>query len=328
MTNPPTTTQSHKPTIPAGGRAVGAQWATTIALALIAAGFSVINPALLIFVPLAFLLIALEPRRSWLALIGVMLLIVTFVGQSGGALWWFGRGWALMLSAWFVVAVALLPHWPFIMRALAAIAGTAVSAALLFLVNRTGWESLDWTVGTQLRNGAADVLAFWGARFGDQPWVADMTRAVYRFADWQAAAFPALTGIASLASLALAFWLWRRLVAQDPRPLGRLRDFRFSDELVWIVVAGILLVVFPFAAPVTRTGANLLTFMAALYALRGVAVMLSLFGTPGVVGVVFGGIVFLMLYPIVMATTLMVGLTDTWLDLRTRHYTRQDNEKP
>jgi hypothetical protein len=110
--------------------------------------------------------------------------------------------------------------------------------------------------------------------------------------------------------------------------LGRLRDFRFSDELVWIVVAGIVLVVFPFAAPVTRTGANLLTFMAALYALRGVAVMLSLFGTPGVVGGVFGGIVFLMLYPIVMATTLMVGLTDTWLDLRARRLTRQDNEKP
>jgi hypothetical protein len=98
--------------------------------------------------------------------------------------------------------------------------------------------------------------------------------------------------------------------------------------LVWIVVVGALLVVFPFNAPVTRTGANLLTFMAALYALRGLAVMLALWGTPGFLGVVFGLIIFLLLYPVVMATTLMVGLTDTWLDLRARRLTRQDNEKP
>lgn len=306
-----------RPTTPPPDRPTG-QWATTVALALIAAGFSVINPALLIFVPLALLLIALEPRRSWLVLIGVVLLVATFVGQSSDALWWFGRGWALMLSAWFVVAVALLPQLSFIMRAIAAVGGAAASAALLFLANRTGWESLDWTVGTQLRNGAADMLAFWGTRFKDQAWVADMTKAVYAFAEWQASAYPALLGIASLASLALAWWLWRRLAVQDPRPLGRLRDFRFSDQLVWIVVVGALLVVFPFNAPVTRTGANLLTFMAALYALRGAAVMLWLFGSPGILGVLFGAIVFLMLYPVVMATTLMVGLTDTWLDLRAR----------
>ena len=59
-------------------------------------------------------------------------------------------------------------------------------------------------------------------------------------------------------------------------------------------------------------------------ALRGFAVMLSLYGTPGLFGVVFSLIIFVFLYPIVMATTLMVGLTDTWLDLRAR----QRNEKP
>jgi hypothetical protein len=64
--------------------------------------------------------------------------------------------------------------------------------------------------------------------------------------------------------------------------------------------------------------------MAALYALRGFAVMVWLFGTPGLLGLVFGAIVFVLLYPIVMATTLMVGVTDTWLDLRAR----QSNEKP
>jgi hypothetical protein len=284
----------------------------------------VINPALLIFVPLAFLLVALPPRRSFLTLLGLVLLAITFLGQRGGPLWWFGRGWVLILSGWFVVALALLPHLNLTMRALTAIGGATASAALLFLVNRTGWQQVDWTVARQLRDGAADMRAFWAGRLQDQAWASDISVALDRFADWQAAAYPAMLAIASLAGLALSWWLWRRLVMQDPRPLGPLRDFRFSDYMIWIAVAGILLVVLPFSAPFTRTGANVLAFMGALYALRGFAVMISLYGTPGLWGVVFSVIIFVLLYPIVMATTLMVGLTDTWLDLRAR----QRNEKP
>jgi hypothetical protein len=293
-------------------------------LALITAAFSVINPALLIFVPLAFLLVAMPPRRSLLTLLGVMLLAITFFGQRGGPLWWFGRGWVLMLSGWFVVTLALLPHLNLTMRALSAIGGATASAALLFLVNRSGWERVDWTVGQQLRDGAADMRAFWVGRMKDEAWASDVSVALDRFAEWQAAAYPAMLAIASLAGLALSWWLWRRLVLQEPRPLAPLREFRFSDHLIWIAVAGIFLVVLPFSAPFTRTGANLLAFMGALYALRGFAVMLSLYGTPGLLGVVLSVVIFVFLYPIVMATTLMVGLTDTWLDLRAR----QRNEKP
>ena len=92
-------------------------------------------------------------------------------------------------------------------------------------------------------------------------------------------------------------------------------------------MAGLLMVVLPAGAALARTGANLLVFMAALYTLRGFAVMLWMFGTPTVLGAAFGAIIFLLLYPIVMATTLMVGLTDTWLDLRARRK-KQDYEKP
>jgi hypothetical protein len=302
-------------------------WAVTVVLALLAAALSVVNPALLIFVPLAFLLIAMPPRRSWLAFLGLLLLGATFLGQSGGTLWWFGRGWALILSAWFVVAVALLPQLSLTMRALTAVSGAAASAALLFVFNRRSWESVDWTVTQQLRNGAADIRAFWTARMSNDAVAGEMSNFLGRFAEWQANAYPAMLALGSLASLALAWWLWRRLVAQDARPLGPLREFRFSDHMVWLAVAGVMLVVLPFGAAFTRTGANLLAFMAALYAVRGFAVMLWMFGTPGVVGALFGAVVFVLLYPLVMATTLLVGLTDTWLDLRARRLTRQDHEK-
>ena len=47
-----------------------------------------------------------------------------------------------------------------------------------------------------------------------------------------------MTAIASLSALGLAWWLYRRVTIRDAQPLGRLRDFKFSDELVWVVVIG------------------------------------------------------------------------------------------
>ncbi len=305
---------------PKEGRGTG--WGVTVVLALLAAAFSVVNPALLIFVPLAFLLVAMPPRRPMLTLLGLILLGVSFIGEPTGSLWWFARGWTLMLSAWFVVTVALLREQSLTMRVLSAVGGATASAALLFLGFRGSWEAVDWSVTQQLRNGAADLRAFWTSRLANEALATDLSAALDQFAGWQSAAYPAMLALASIAALTLAWWLWRRLALQDPRPLGRLRDFRFSDHLVWIVVAGILLVVMPWGAALTRVGANLLAFMAALYALRGFAVLVALFGVPGFLGMFFGAFIFLMLYPIVMAMTLMVGLTDTWLDLRKR------NEKP
>ena len=289
-----------------------------------------LNPMLLIFVPLAFLMIALEPRRPWLLFAAAMLLGTTFTNAPDGAgaiLWWYSRGWVLIVSAWFVLAVAFMPAASLISRSLAAVGGAIASTGALFLANRNGWIQLDWAVGRQLRNTAADVTGYWGSRVEGQAWAADLSSAIFRFADFQTSTYPAMLAIATLAGLALAWWLWRRLSVQERNPFSPLREFRFRDELVWLVVLGAALVVLPLGVAATRTGTNLLLFMAALYAMRGLAVILALFGSPSVLGATFGVLLFLMLYPIVMATTLMVGLTDTWLDLRARRLTRQDNEK-
>ena len=60
----------------------GSGWGITVVLALIAAALSVVNPALLIFVPLSFLLIAVPPRRPLLVLLGLVLLGATFTGLA------------------------------------------------------------------------------------------------------------------------------------------------------------------------------------------------------------------------------------------------------
>ena len=300
---------------------------TPIALAVFTAALSVFNPMLLILVPLAFMAVALQPRRPVLMLIAVVLLASALTGTPDGVLWWYGRGWALILSAWFILAALLLPRAGLLARSLAATAGSVLTVVLLFVVDRSGWFALDTAIDSQLHASAADVVTFWTTKFADKPWVPAMSSSVYKFTDFQEFTYPALLAIASLSGLAVAWWIWRRLAAQEERPFGALREFRFNDELVWLVVAGAALIVLPLEGVATRMGTNLLTFMAALYAVRGLAVILSLFGSPSVLGTLFGILVFLMLYPIVMATTLMVGLTDTWLDLRARRATRQDNEK-
>ncbi len=298
----------------------GRGWPALVALTLATLALAVVDPLLLVTAPLIVMLLALPPRRPGLLLLAALLALLQFTGAHGaGPLWFAERGWALMLGAWFVVLVVARPRAPFFSRALGAVAATAATAALLFLARHGGWARLDWTMGQRLRGGASDVIALWTSSGGQS--VADpFASAVYAATDFQVLVFPALVGLASLGAMALAWWAFRRVAASETRPLGPLREFRFRDELVWVLIVGIVLVVVPWSGhhAALRAGSNLLTFMGALYALRGVAVLLALAGVPGPAGVLFAALATLFLYPLVMTATVLVGLTDTWLDLRAR----------
>ena len=58
--------------------------------------------------------------------------------------------------------------------------------------------------------------------------------------------------------------------------------------------------------------------MGALYVLRGAGVILFVNGGMSALGAVVFAFAVLFLAPIVIATMLVVGVGDTWLDLRTR----------
>lgn len=293
-------------------------WIAVVGLALVAAAFSVIHPALLLFTPLALLLIALPPRRPLLVVTGAALLLVALWGAPGGALWYFERGWVLVLGGWFVVWVVVLHDATFLSRALASVCATVASTALLFSVQRGGYASVDWAVGERLRRGASEVAAVWSEGLGFGRVAEQLSRSALQLAELQAQLYPALLAIASLAALAVAWWAYRRLALKERSPLGRLREFRFNDTLVWLLIGGLVLLLLPLDAPGTRAGTNLLVFMAALYALRGVAVLAALLGSPGVLATVIGAILVLLLYPLVLTFAAVVGLTDTWLDIRRR----------
>ncbi len=287
-----------------------------LGLALSAATLSVVPPVLLIFVPLGITLLALAPGRPFLQVAGVVLLATLFLGTPDGRVWYAERGWALTLGAWFVLASALRPRWRFLSRSLASVGASAATVAAIFAA-RGGWRPLDDAIGRRFRESAAQVEALW-RQAGLGNWAQELASAASRAAEMQAVLYPALLALASVAALGVAWWGYGRLVGAEGEPLGALRDFRFRDELVWLAIAGLLLALLPLGAAAGRIGENLLVVMAALYAVRGSGVLLSMVRKPSPLGAVVAALLLLLLYPFVMGAALVVGLSDTWLDFRTR----------
>lgn len=299
-------------------RAPARGWGAAFALACATLLFSTIQPALLIFVPLAVLLLALPPRRPVIVVAAIGLLWLAFSGSPDGALWYVERGWALLLAAWFVTIAALLPERPFIARGLLAVTATMATSGVMLLMQRAGFARIERVVDEQLRVNASETLSAWTAALGFERVSGELSRTLYAAVDVQAQVFPALLALGSLTALGVAWFAYRRVGHGDAAPLGRLREFRFPDDLVWVLIGGVVLLVLPLGAVAERTGANLLAFMTALYALRGLAVLVVLAGAPGPIAMVVGGLLLLFLYPLVMATTVVLGVTDTWLDIRAR----------
>jgi hypothetical protein len=246
---------------------------------------------------------------------------VVLSGARTGLLWYFERGWALLVAAWFVVMVVALPRQGFLVRGLGALLGAELTTTLFLALNQGSFERLESAVSVRLREAAASAVAGWqrlGAPGEGGEGTVPLNDLVYRFAELQVMLFPALLALATLAGLAVAWWGFRRLTQGEREPLAPLREFRFPNDLVWLLIVGLGLLLLPAGAVAERIGSNLLTFMAALYALRGLAVLLVVGGAPGPLGLLVGLLAVLFLYPLVMAATVLVGLTDTWLDIRAR----------
>ncbi len=100
--------------------------------------------------------------------------------------------------------------------------------------------------------------------------------------------------------------------------LGPLRDFRFNDHLVWLLLIGLALLVFGTAEGWTSGGGNAVVFMGGLYAMRGAAVLLFLSGGVTGLGLLFLLVGMLFLWPVLIPGALLLGVGDTWLDLRSK----------
>lgn len=288
-------------------------WPGAIGLAVVAGLFAVGYAGLLILVPLSLMLVALPPRRPGLVIVGLLGAAFLLRGQVD-AVTDFARGWALIIGAWFLVAYVVLRGERFFARGLAALAGAALTVLAAALIRPEPFLQLDATIRLRLTTGFEPYL---GA-ISQMENGAVLVEAMRQGARIQALLFPALIAISSLAGLAVAWWLYRRVAVRKREALAPLAEFRFADGLVWLLIAGLILVLAPIGDLATRTGSNLLAFMGTLFALRGAGILLVLAGMPGPLGITLGVVIGILLYPMVMAATFMIGLSDVWFDIRRR----------
>jgi hypothetical protein len=141
--------------------------------------------------------------------------------------------------------------------------------------------------------------------------------------------FPSLLLLESLIALALAWGTYHRISrTRLGAPLGFLKDFRFNDQFVWGLIAGMTIVFVPALHFLESTGRNLLVFFGALYAIRGFGV-LSWFLAPGALAAALLVGFAMLWWPVLNAVAVLgfmllalaafgLGLGDTWADWRSR----------
>ncbi|HET7274588.1 MAG TPA: DUF2232 domain-containing protein [Longimicrobiaceae bacterium] len=295
-------------------------WGTAVALGVAVLLLAVLDALPLVALPLAVLLLAFPGGRRLKWIVAGLAIWILITILPGGPLGVLSRGWGLILGSVFVATTLIRPTWGVLPRALTSVAlalvGTSMGLALSGDV-----EAVDLMMQSHFLEASEMAFADLKARMPDSEWVAEFGSATRRVATVQWRVFPAVLALQSLAALAMASW-WIARFRGDAATRFRLRplrDFRFSDQLIWVFITGLALVLIPLGADATRTGYNALLFMGGLYALRGIAVFIFLIGgAPTFLMMIIGAIAAIFLYPFILTAALLVGVGDTWLDVRGR----------
>lgn len=297
-------------------------WSLTRAvfLALGAIVLSPLSPLVLVAVSVALVLLAFRPRDLKAGLVAILLLVVAFGApdRARDSLWFVERGWALLAGGAFVAATL----WrggdePLTARALLGVAGAFIGAAAASLLRPDLPLRVERAVSAEMERAATAAYQMVGGLGGGI--APELEWALFDWAEFQASVFPALLALATLAALAVGWYVVRRLSGAS-RALPPLREFRFNDHLVWLLIAGIVLLVLPWGGIWSRAGENAVFFMGGMYLLRGVGIFAwvaaaTLSSTWSVALVTVAALV---LYPLAAGAALLLGLCDTWLDIRGR----------
>ncbi|MGH7545627.1 MAG: DUF2232 domain-containing protein [Gemmatimonadota bacterium] len=296
-------------------------WGRAGALALVVGAFSMTDPVALLLLCAAVVGLGFGDRdpRVWAAA-GAAITAALWL-TAGSPLVWLHRGWPLALAGAFVLLRATQPRWPLTAHSLGAVAIAGGLAAAIFAVWPQGWTELDRQVAVDFRLRADVVLAAGlEARMSEE-----LEAAVRRAFAWAAALFPAWLGVASMAALGLTEFFRERIAGLGATTLQPVREFRFNDQWVWVWIAGLALLVVPAGAVAHRVGANAVLLLGALYALRGLGVVFAWIGgvSLGIGWIVALAILFLTpVLWVALTGVLVLGVSDTWLDLRRRFQRR------
>ncbi len=255
---------------------------------------------------------------------------IAAVGLGAVALLVLGTGRGLWL--WWIPAAALTGAWMGVReegggpgageRAWMLAPLLLVAAALPWLAH---YPALVAGVERELAAGDAQALELLRHVGANRDWLAGMEKAVNENAALRHARLPFL--------IPTGLFLWGALLVAAGRGLAsrlaetlrwprlsrvRLRDLRLPDAAVWVLIAGLALLLTSWSAW-RPTGWTLLLGAGLGYCVQGVAVAGALFlarGAPLPVMVLTMLFLFFTLMPYFVVGTALLGLSDVWLDYR------------
>lgn len=143
--------------------------------------------------------------------------------------------------------------------------------------------------------------------------------------DFYARVIQALPGIMMLVGVGacVTLWRWYHILAAAPvgLPPAEFTEFRFNDQLLWLMVAGTTGLVaqgFGHLDPQALWPLNLVVFAGGLYVGRGLAVVRARTGPWPLPVLLMAAIAVLLLSPIFVTALFGLGVADTWHDFRRR----------
>jgi hypothetical protein len=253
------------------------------------------------------------------------------------------RGWSLLVAGAFGVVCLFgrMPAASLLPRALVAIVATFAVGLVMTIASPVDFVGAAGTVKAEfaLRNQQTVAALNETIRQYPEAWKdmmsgtpggadapAEIQKALTQSSSAAASVWAALLALQSLAALALAWAVYHRLSrARIGPPVSDLRDFRFSDQLVWGLIAGLALLLVPIG-PWNYVGRNLTVFFAALYAIRGLGVLSAFLPRGGLPLAAAIGFVFLWIpllrqlaavgFMVMVIAAIGLGLGDTWADWR------------
>ncbi|HIA99347.1 MAG TPA: hypothetical protein EYO30_05080 [Gemmatimonadetes bacterium] len=277
---------------------------------------STARPSVLVAVPF-LLLVGTNTLRGYAILGATLIAIIIVVAGPYDGMWYLERGWALLLGGCFVGLSIVRPKMKISDRALEAVFGALVLAAILMTLMSGAWNIVDWVISDRVRATVAQVIALllsWGSE-GLAP---ALITALYQTAEAQILIFPALTALASMSALLLSWWLFIFFSGRSEEALGSVKNFRFNDHLIWMLVVGLFLLFTRWSEPLQRLGSNAVVFIGALCAVRGAAVIVFITGGFSVLGYAMTLLGLVIVPPIVLGGAVLIGIADIYLDFRKR----------
>jgi hypothetical protein len=272
----------------------------------------------LVAVPILALVAVFGMHGVGSAILAALAMVVVATGGGTEGLWWVERGWALVVAGFFTALTLRRPEASFATRAMGAVAGALAVMAGFLGVRSGAWDSVDWMVRARMSDGVTTALEAIRMLRGGEAVPSSVVTAIQETVQLQGDVFPATVALASMAGLGVAWWMYRRVALGDDDALAPLRDFRFNDHLVWLLIGGLVLTVMQWSDVLARVGENALTFMGALYAVRGAAVVLFLSGGLSLFGWVILAVGLVFVPPLVLTGAMVIGIGDTWLNIRVR----------